>query len=534
MRRRTIILALLVFLLLLVGSALVVTAQTDGQLTEREVRTAVETWVRHVTADARPDARVERMEAYQVDGRTVGYIAHLQGGGFCLAGASELLLPVYVYNPSDTYDPTHPGHQLVLWEMAARLSYLEEAQAREDPELEAYAAALAERAAQWQDLKAGRVPTRAPAAAPEAAPSLIELPLTSTWHQGSPYNDQCPNLTPGQDERVVTGCNATAVAQIMNYWRWPNTGVGSDSVIYEWRFRTTWDEEPLAGDPDIPPGWTTAGRLEWTPNNGGRLRMNGYWDMSVYQSAQRITDTVPYQTALTNLYNRLTPQTTTVSANFGAATYSWSQLQDVHADPVDDGDPEVAELNVHVGVAVDTYYGLYGSGSDLWRVPTPLAQYFRYDPDVTYGNPLVPATMVTEIQWLRPVAMAGSGPPGGHAWVVYGYNTGTSPWQFMMNMGWGGASEWHALDDVPQGLNDNHNFLYQIAPLGVVGFVGGTAPGDGSPAQPYQNIQEALNEAPDGATLIFKAGSDNTFSSPTLTINRPLTLKGANVTIRPQ
>ncbi len=42
--------------------------------------------------------------------------------------------------------------------------------------------------------------------------------LTTTWDQGDAYNDYCPGDTP-------VGCVATATAQIMNYWEFPETGV---------------------------------------------------------------------------------------------------------------------------------------------------------------------------------------------------------------------------------------------------------------------------------------------------------------------
>lgn len=73
-----------------------------------------------------------------------------------------------------------------------------------------------------------------------------------------------------------------------------------------------------------------------------------------------------------------------------------------------------------------------------------------------------------------------------------------------------------------------------MAPREVVKFVGGAVPfsDDGSPSFPYFNIESAMSKAPDGATLIFKANSENHFVAETLTINRPFTLKGANATIR--
>jgi hypothetical protein len=97
-------------LLLGVGAALIPAPAQAGHIGEREVRSAVEIWVRYVTADARPDAVVERMEPYETDGEIVAYIAHLKGGGFCIAGADDLLLPVCLYSPDGTYDPGNPAN----------------------------------------------------------------------------------------------------------------------------------------------------------------------------------------------------------------------------------------------------------------------------------------------------------------------------------------------------------------------------------------------------------------------------------------
>lgn len=51
------------------------------------------------------------------------------------------------------------------------------------------------------------------------AGTVVVDPLIKTmWGQGKPYN----NLTPTIDgQHCVTGCVATAIAQVLNYWRWP-------------------------------------------------------------------------------------------------------------------------------------------------------------------------------------------------------------------------------------------------------------------------------------------------------------------------
>lgn len=45
------------------------------------------------------------------------------------------------------------------------------------------------------------------------------------WNQDAPYNDLCPSFD--ISSRCATGCVATAMAQVMYYNRWPETGIGS-------------------------------------------------------------------------------------------------------------------------------------------------------------------------------------------------------------------------------------------------------------------------------------------------------------------
>ncbi len=56
--------------------------------------------------------------------------------------------------------------------------------------------------------------------------------LTSQWGQGMYYNYYCPKDEDGTNGRAVTGCVATAMAQLMYYFRFPDTGLVSYSYIH--------------------------------------------------------------------------------------------------------------------------------------------------------------------------------------------------------------------------------------------------------------------------------------------------------------
>lgn len=83
--------------------------------------------------------------------------------------------------------------------------------------------------------------------------------LTTTWGQGTPYNNLCPEYTEnGKTEKYVTGCVATSMAQVMYYHKYPIKGTGrysyhfnpgSGEVILTANFgATTYDYDNMLDD----------------------------------------------------------------------------------------------------------------------------------------------------------------------------------------------------------------------------------------------------------------------------------------------
>ena len=117
---------------------------------------------------------------------------------------------------------------------------------------------LPENMKSWLQMVSDRISTLSdtPAAAPtspgDPAPTqgvptatvTIGPLLASTWNQGTPYWDNCP-FRNGQ--RCYTGCTATAFAQVMYYYRWPEgsttsiPGYTDDGLSYSTLPSTTFD-----------------------------------------------------------------------------------------------------------------------------------------------------------------------------------------------------------------------------------------------------------------------------------------------------
>lgn len=65
---------------------------------------------------------------------------------------------------------------------------------------------------------------------PAQRAAVVEPLMSTRWDQGEPYNNLCPTYsTNNGDVRAVTGCVATATAQVMNFHKWPDVGRGSHS-----------------------------------------------------------------------------------------------------------------------------------------------------------------------------------------------------------------------------------------------------------------------------------------------------------------
>ena len=136
---------------------------------------------------------------------------------FVLMAADSRVQPILGYSLKGPFDTENMPDNLRWWLQGYEdgIQAVVDSRSEADPQT----------AAQWQALVQGQ---------PDAAKTeTVVGPLVSTsWGQDSPYNLLCPNSS-------VTGCVATAMAQILNYWR-PITGVGSHSY--------PWDSQILSAD----------------------------------------------------------------------------------------------------------------------------------------------------------------------------------------------------------------------------------------------------------------------------------------------
>ena len=72
---------------------------------------------------------------------------------------------------------------------------------------------------------------------PKRFPISVAPMLTTHWGQQDPYNRLCPYDTLKQ-ERTAVGCVATSMAQVLNYYKTPDHGVGTRTAYYPYQDET--------------------------------------------------------------------------------------------------------------------------------------------------------------------------------------------------------------------------------------------------------------------------------------------------------
>lgn len=139
--------------------------------------------------------------------------------GFVIVGGDEAANTILGYSSTGSFDyATAPAN--VKWWLSQYDAQIAEAIAQQ-------AAAPQGVDSQGKSLS-DQITARKTSRKAPARKADVEDLMTTKWDQDSPYNSQIPSLGES-NEPLVTGCVATAMAQVMKYHNWPTQGEGSNA-----------------------------------------------------------------------------------------------------------------------------------------------------------------------------------------------------------------------------------------------------------------------------------------------------------------
>ena len=152
--------------------------------------------------------------------QTYYYVFHLKPAGFVIVPADDCLVPVLGYSFEHNYVAENQPPNVQWWfqQYKDQVRFVRENALQ--PELH-----ILEQWDHYMDEDFRYLPAKTTTR--EVAPLL-----TTLWDQGWPYNYYCPATpTGGSGGHVIAGCQATAIAQILFYWGWPEHGQGYTEYI---------------------------------------------------------------------------------------------------------------------------------------------------------------------------------------------------------------------------------------------------------------------------------------------------------------
>ena len=153
---------------------------------------------------------------YQIDRGDAAFYVFNATDGFVIVAADDCATPILAYSDKGQFDAADVP--------PAMHEYLEGFVEQIEYGIVNSVSADEKTAKQWELVKAtGRI-------SENRNTNTVGPLVTATWWQNKYYNKMCPEDPNSSDDgHVLVGCVATAMGEIMHYYKWPETGNGSHS-----------------------------------------------------------------------------------------------------------------------------------------------------------------------------------------------------------------------------------------------------------------------------------------------------------------
>lgn len=332
------------------------------------------------------------------------YVFGAENNGYVIVSGDDCVIPILGYADNGTFDPANipPNMQKWLEGYKTEINYA----------IENNISATEEVQSEWERLTTPLANTQL------RSISTVSPLIQTKWNQSPYYNNLCPYDNTAQD-RTVTGCVATAMAQVLNYWEYPKQGYGFHSYNHS-RYGTL----------SANFGSTT---YDWV-NMPNQLVAS--------------SSTVQKNAVATLMYHC----GVSVDMNYGVSSTGGSGAYVISAK---------SPITHCTEYALKTYFGYKDSLRGVQKANYTQANWINL--------------LKLELEAGRPIVYAGFG-DGGHCFVADGYDSNN---YFHFNWGWGGSYDGYfsltALNPGSGGIGGG-SYSYNDGQQAVIGI----EPADGS------------------------------------------------------
>jgi len=166
---------------------------------------------------------IKNLEVVYFNENEVFYLVNLRPQGFILISSEKSVEPILAFSLESDYDiENNPSAKFWINNYAKQIEYNIQNATKAPLNVDK----------EWQRLSQDPKDFVS-----KTNIKTVEPLLFTKWSQGKYYNAHCPVDVAGSDGHVVVGCVATAIGQLINYFRYPSVGVGSygyEHPTYGW------------------------------------------------------------------------------------------------------------------------------------------------------------------------------------------------------------------------------------------------------------------------------------------------------------
>lgn len=346
--------------------------------------------------------------------------ANANGEGWVMVAANDVVTPILAYSETGEFRTDKMPDNVKYWlgSYDKKIKYAEQNNIEATEEVKA----------EWRALRKG---------VRKAKASVTVSPLIqTTWDQDEPYYNLCPKVG---NERTLTGCVATAMAQVMNYWQWPVTGTGS----YSYTSKTQ--------------------KLSCSANFGS----------TTYDWANMLNRYAGYYNEGSSTYYSTSSGTTAQQNAVATLMYHCGVAANMDYDISDNGGSGAQTIYPNAA-STTTRCAAYALINNFGYKSSTLKCYYRPG---GYGYSAVSDAnwlnlLKTELDASRPIMYAGADNEGGHSFICDGYDSDN---KFHFNWGWSGyCNGYYTVDNLVPGTggsgagngsyNDDQDIIIGIVP----------------------------------------------------------------------
>jgi hypothetical protein len=148
------------------------------------------------------------------------FVFTFTSGGFVIVSAEDAVSPVIGYSITGYYkDSDQPdSYRNFIQTYSDAIQFIRDNNIQQSAEVKS----------QWEYYAANDPESLMNSSKDKSVDPLVQC----KWNQSYPYNVYCPEDPNGPGGYVYSGCVATAMAQVMYYWRYPLQGTGSHTYYY--------------------------------------------------------------------------------------------------------------------------------------------------------------------------------------------------------------------------------------------------------------------------------------------------------------